>query len=67
MPLPDSQILHLNPWWRDPASVGRDPKIRALESRSFHWDPLVLDAIEIGLQRVHTLRGPRQVGKSTSI
>lgn len=66
MPVTDSQILHLNPWWRDPASVIRDPKIRALQSRSFHWDPPVLDAIEIGPQRVHTLRGPRQVGKSTT-
>ena len=66
MPVPDSQILHLNPWWRDPGSVERDPKIRALESRSFHWDPPALDAIEVGLQRVHTLRGPRQVGKSTT-
>jgi predicted AAA+ superfamily ATPase len=66
MPIPDAQILHLNPWWRNPASVERDPKIRALESRALHWNPPVLDAIEIGLQRVHTLRGPRQVGKSTT-
>lgn len=66
MPIPDSQVLHLNPWWRDPASIQRDPKIRALESRSFRWDPPALDAISIGSQRVHTLRGPRQVGKSTT-
>lgn len=32
----------------------------------FRWDPPVLDAIEIGPRRVHTLRGPRQVGKSTT-
>jgi len=66
MPIPDSQILHLNPWWRDPLSVDRDPKLRALRDRSFQWDPPALDAIEIGFQRVHTLRGPRQVGKSTT-
>ncbi len=66
MSIADAQILHLNPWWRDPASVERDPKIHAFGSRSFHWDPPALDAIEIGLQRVHTLRGPRQVGKSTT-
>lgn len=28
--------------------------------------PPVLDAIELGPRRVHTLRGPRQVGKSTT-
>jgi uncharacterized protein len=66
MPVSDAQILHLNPWWRDPASIARDAKLRALESRSFHWDPPALAAIEMGLQRVHTLRGPRQVGKSTT-
>jgi len=69
MPLladPDTQILRLNPWWRDPAAIERDPKIRALEKRGFRWDPPVLDAIEVSPRRIHTLRGPRQVGKSTT-
>ena len=66
MPIPDAQILHLNPWWRDPGAIERDPKIRALEKRRFQWAPPALDAIEVGLRRVHTLRGPRQVGKSTT-
>ncbi len=67
MPIPDSQIIYLNPWWRDPASIQRDPQLRALEGRSFQWDPPVLDAIDVGLKRVHALRGPRQVGKSTTV
>ncbi len=66
MPIPDAQILHLNPWWRDPAAIERDPKIRALGKRRFHWDPPALDAVDVDLRRVHTLRGPRQVGKSTT-
>src|SRR5690606_6495603 len=66
MAIPDAQILHLNPWWGNPAAIERDPKIRALATRRFHWDPPALDAIEVDLRRVHTLRGPRQVGKSTT-
>lgn len=66
MPVADERILQLNPWWRDPAAVERDPKVRALAKRTFRWEPPVLDAIEIGPQRVHTLCGPRQVGKSTT-
>jgi uncharacterized protein len=66
MPPSDQQILHLNPWWQDPAAIERDLKIRTLASRALQWDPPVLDAIEIGPGRVHTLRGPRQVGKSTT-
>lgn len=66
MPISDSQILHLNPWWREPGVIERDPKIHALSTRRFRWDPPALDAIDVGLRRVHTLRGPRQVGKSTT-
>jgi len=66
MPIHDAQILHLNPWWQDPAAIELDPKIRALTTRRFCWEPPALDAIDVGLRRVHTLRGPRQVGKSTT-
>jgi len=34
MSIPDDWILELNPWWRDPASIERDPKIWALAHRS---------------------------------
>lgn len=67
MSIPDAQILHLNPWWRDPAAIERDTKIRALRTRRLNWDPPALDAIQVDLRRVHTLRGPRQVGKSTTV
>lgn len=66
MPITDAHILHLNPWWRDPSAIERDPTIRALKNQLFRWDPPTLDAVEMGLRRVHTLRGPRQVGKSTT-
>jgi predicted AAA+ superfamily ATPase len=66
MPISDEQLLELNPWWRDARAIESDPKVRAFEARRFRWDPPVLDALEVGVRRVHTLRGPRQVGKSTT-
>lgn len=66
MPPSDQQILHWNPWWRDPAAIERDKLIRALSNRRFRWRPPVFDAIEVDFRRIHTLRGPRQVGKSTT-
>lgn len=63
----DEQILDLNPWWGNPGSIDRDPKLRVLGRRMLQWDPPVLDAVEIGPGRLHTLRGPRQVGKSTTV
>lgn len=66
MPVTDEQLLEQNPWWRDPAAIARDRKIRDFEAGRFRWDPPVLDAITLGPGRVHTLRGPRQVGKSTT-
>ncbi|MEX0893698.1 MAG: ATP-binding protein [Gemmatimonadota bacterium] len=62
----DQQILLWNPWWQDPTAIEQDAKITALARRRLRWDPPVLDAIEIGPGRVHTLRGPRQAGKSTT-
>jgi hypothetical protein len=52
-----------NPWWSDPAAVGTDPLLRRLEERPvafFHPIPFELD-----IDAAYTLRGPRQVGKST--
>lgn len=66
MAISDDRILDLNPWWRDPTAIDHDPKIQILRERSLRWDPPVLNAMRIGPRMVHTLRGPRQVGKSTT-
>lgn len=66
MAVSDQQVLELNPWWREATAIDRDPTVRAFESRTLRWDPPVLGSIELGPRRVHTLRGPRQVGKSTT-
>jgi uncharacterized protein len=63
----DAQILELNPWWGDPGAVTRDPHVSGLAASPFAWDPPVLHAIPLAPGSVHTLRGPRQVGKTTTV
>lgn len=52
-----------NPWWRDPSSIEQDPDLRRLRAQPARYDHPIPFAMD--LDAVYTLRGPRQVGKST--
>jgi len=52
-----------NPWWSDPSEIETDYHLRKLERQ-----PLVYEhdsPFELDVDAVYTLRGPRQVGKTT--
>lgn len=61
------ELVSQNPWWRDPESIERDPKITQLWSLPFQRRPAVLNTLRLDQPNVYTLRGPRQVGKSTAV
>jgi uncharacterized protein len=61
----DEQILSWNPWWSDRSAIVRDPYLRAFETAPVKWDPPLLDGLPISLGNAHTVRGPRQAGKTT--
>lgn len=63
----DDQIRELNPWWQAPAALAEDPHLKAVTRSRFEWDPPALSVIPLEPGSVHTLRGPRQVGKSTTV
>ncbi len=63
----DDLIREQNPWWLDPAAIARDRLILRRDAGPFRWRPPVLDALRLQPGGVHTLRGPRQVGKSTTV
>lgn len=67
----DSQIIKLNPWWRGAAAaataVTHDPHLRQRAGARFLWTPPALEAIPLEPGSTHTLRGPRQVGKTTTL
>ena len=67
MTLYDDQISRLNPWWRGAEAVANDPHLRQRAASRFLWNPPALDAMPLEPGSTHTLRGPRQVGKTTTL
>src|SRR3989338_467137 len=57
----ESDVRDLNPWWKDPIKIQDDKKIREWEESVIKYD------FEQNNTVVYTLRGPRQVGKTTLV
>lgn len=56
----------LNPWWRNKAAIDTDRHISRYEGFSFRFYPENLrKQINLNEFGIYTLRGPRQVGKTT--
>jgi len=60
-----SELGEQNPWWRDKALIEDDPLIRAWEKSSFKWWPRIVETFKWDAKVIYSLRGPRQVGKTT--
>ncbi|MBS7637683.1 ATP-binding protein [Candidatus Bathyarchaeota archaeon] len=60
-----SELGEQNPWWRDRALIDEDPLIEAWDASSFRWWPRITDAFQWDARVIYSLRGPRQVGKTT--
>jgi uncharacterized protein len=65
--LTDADILRQNPWWTQRGWQAADPHLRELREQPRRLPAPVLDEIDLVEPGVHTLRGPRQVGKSTAL
>lgn len=61
------KLLMANPWWASPPAINNDPHIRSYRAGTFQWVPPVLDELPLIPGSLHTLRGPRQVGKTTTV
>jgi len=60
-----SELSDQNPWWRDKTLVESDQLIVAWEKSSFKWRPRVVETFLWDANVIYSLRGPRQVGKTT--
>jgi len=58
-------ILPQNPWWEDKKLIENDEKLTNLNSARYIWIPRIKSHIDIEKDSVYSLRGPRQVGKTT--
>ena len=59
------ELIEQNPWWREPDASDTDPIIEAYEASKVRWEPILSASMDLGKDRIYTLRGPRQVGKTT--
>lgn len=59
------ELIDQNPWWRKPSSILRDKYILALAKSKVRWEPRLQYRFDFNADAVYTLRGPRQVGKTT--
>lgn len=58
-------MIHQNPWWKDPSAIELDVHLRELGGSPIKWEPGIVDCLDLTQDKVYTLRGPRQVGKTT--
>jgi len=56
-----------NPWWLDPSSLNNDDNLLQYYSSKLRWDPRIVHTFDFETDVIYTLRGPRQVGKTTSL
>ncbi|MBI4453557.1 ATP-binding protein [Candidatus Woesearchaeota archaeon] len=56
-----------NPWWENPSRINEDINLIELESFPLKWTPRLLKHINFEKNAVYSIRGPRQIGKTTTI
>lgn len=62
----DQNIIEDNPWWGRSSAIDSDPHLRRLEQQPFYHEH-DLSSFMLDKDAVYTLRGPRQVGKTTLV
>lgn len=62
-----SELSKQNPWWENPAAIAADPKIRDFEAAPLKWRPRIRKYMNLQKDVLYSLRGPRQVGKTTFV
>jgi predicted AAA+ superfamily ATPase len=63
----DSRIVDRNPWWFHNDWTAGDPHLRRLEAQPLQLPARLVGRFDLAHPGVHTIRGPRQVGKSTDL
>ncbi len=67
MALSEEQITAQNPWWSDRGWSAADRQLELLAGQPMRLPADLAGTIDLTRAAIHTLRGPRQVGKSTDL
>jgi hypothetical protein len=62
-----NELILQNPWWDDARRIEDDPYLKKVAALPFHYQPNVISPSDLSQSAVMTLRGPRQIGKTTYI
>lgn len=61
------ELVVTNPWWQSKDRIKNDKKIEELAQSRIKWDPRIRQKFNYNQDTVYSLRGPRQVGKTTLV
>ena len=61
------ELYTMNPWWYDRGNIEEDRNLRLFSTKKVKFYPSFLRELATFEAGVYVLRGPRQVGKTTSI
>jgi len=64
--MPSKELLEYNPWWKKESEIDNDPEIQKWEASNLKWDPRLRHTFKHE-DLIYSLRGPRQVGKTTLV
>ena len=60
-------LVAQNPWWQDKKAIASDPRIKDFEDAKIKWLPRMRKYIDLEKDVLYSIRGPRQVGKTTLV
>lgn len=60
-----SNLADQNSWWKDENLIEIDHLVEAWKNSSFKWKPRITQTFLWDVNVIYSLRGPRQVGKTT--
>lgn len=66
MPVP-VQFVDQNPWWKDVNTLTTDKHLSDFAGSVIKWEPRIKFFFKSSVDAIYTIRGPRQVGKTTLI
>lgn len=61
------KLVQQNPWWTNKKLIDEDKHLRTKETSKVDWKPRLKFFFKFNEDAIFTLRGPRQVGKTTLV
>lgn len=59
------ELVDQNPWWKKKTAIKKDKHLATLAKSKVPWRPRIRYKFQFDKDIIYTLRGPRQVGKTT--